>query len=277
MRLTQFQLPELGVEITQDGYDWDFALSPSEKNPFPLAPPDLVRLGKVDQKSYDAQNNLIGDSAFGVMVPELRVISQEPGFLDGPRRIECLGGGHGRDLRRWLKDPVMGLFLPVGITDSSKVSKDILEEMKDQEGLPIEVCLANVEEAWGDLRFIDDESTLVYYGHQFIQNQKKRAKDRIMKRLGRFLAMQTPDGQFHRRVYLFHARGEDNAPERVEWRNTIPWENLQLLIPLQIGFRAGLKKGLMASVVMEAIATHWYWHQCYTWFRLRAVPEGAPS
>ena len=244
--------------------NWDATLTPSRTNPYPLAPPDIVEAGEVNDDSYTAENMRLSIAAENVMRPELTHIAGEPGFVgpDAPCGLEILGAGLLRDIECWLPHAVRLGFHPVCVTDSSIVACGNVENFIEKSNLvSISPCHMDVETAWRE-GAIQDENTLVYYGGQFIQNQKQRAKDRMMKHFGRFIKMPTPDGCFRRRVYLLHARGEDNPPDRVRWRNTIPWMDEELRTPLERGFGG--------PALMEVIATHWYWHQLYSFFRISA-------
>jgi hypothetical protein len=257
---------ETRVQTAQSLY-WDETLTRSEKNPYPLAPPDKVMEGVVNEESYAAQNDSLGEASSQVMIPEFIQMTQEPGFEDGPRGIEFLGGGLLRDLKKVLVDRIITLFSPVCITDNSAVAHANIEAFLEEKKLPfVSPCFMEVEDAWKN-GMIMDENTLVYYGGQFIQNQGPQAKNRMMKHFGRFLKIPTPDGSLCRRVYLLHPRGEDNPPDQVKWRNTKPYFDHELRVPIE--------KGFGGPVRMEILAQHKYFHQTYSFIRFSAY-ESTP-
>ncbi len=265
--MSKLNLLAQGV-MNQDAY-WNNSLTQSETNPYPLAPVDKVKAGKITKRSYEKRNELLKKRSALVMIPELVEIAGEKGFSEGPQGMEILGAGLHRDLE-FLRDPVIGLYSPVGITDNSSVACAGAEAFANTCNTLIGVCQSEIEEAWQQ-GFIDEEVILVYYAGMFVQNQDREKKNRIMERFGRFIKIPAPpDGRLRRRVYLLHARGEDNPPEKVEWKNTVPYFDHELRAPLEGGFGG--------PIAMEIIAQHWYWHQRYSFLRLSAPkPESATT
>ncbi len=255
------QLQRVGMEIktSLSLYDWDAALSAQ----FALAPPDLIRRGKVNRRSYLRQNHLLGKIGALAMIPEIFKIVGNPFFEKGPKGFEFLGWGLGRDVSKFLIHPIMRSFDPICITDSSAVAYANAEEFKSTYDLPLSICQSDIEEAWG-YNFISDELTLVYYAGQLIQNLDYDSMNRVMKHFGKFLKIPTSRGRRDRKVYLLHPRGEDNPPNRVKWRNTIPWF-------VEKDLRPPLQRGYGGPVNIDVIRRHNYWdHQRYVWLRLSA-------
>lgn len=239
---------------------WDDVLTPSDENPFPLASKSAAKAGVVNSVSYKRQNRRMMFRSMKVMVPQILRMKEEPGFGEDPKKIVILGAGLLRDLKWLINASILGF--PVIICDASTVACDKAHEFAEEHGLgEIEIIKADIESAWnqGD---INEEEVLAYYGGQFIQNLDEEARDRVLEHLGRFLGIPTSGGRLRRRVYLLHARGEDNPPE-VEWRNSIPYKDAEL--------RAPLEKGFGGPVTMEKIGRHRHWDQVYTFFEIKGV------
>ncbi len=264
--MRQQQVQNMGMEITTSQklyYNWNEALIQSEKNPFPLAPNDLVRNGEVNEESYMNENKLLQEAGVRVMVPELLEITQVSDFEKGPKALEIFGAGLLRDMQ-WLRNPVTHLFNPVCITDCSTFACENAEKFKDLYSLPISILESDIGDAIA-CGYIDPEQTRVHYAGQLVQNLDLEGKNGLMKYFGQFLRIPTSKGKYGRKVYLLHARGEDNPLGSVEWKNTIAWPDKDLLDPLEEGFGG--------SVLMEIIGTHNHWNQRYVWFRLSAPPK----
>ncbi len=249
---------ELKTKLEVEAY-WDHSLTPSKENPFPLAPPDKVKEGLVSVLSYQKQNLLLAEKSLQVMVPELIEITKSRGFEKGPRGIEVLGAGLMRDLG-WLTSTPATQF-SVSIRDCSSVACEHAETFVKKHRISAKVHKMEVEEGWKSGQ-IDDRGTILYYAGQFIQNQYYEAVCRILEHLGRFLATETEDGVLRRKVYFLHPRGEDNPTDRVQWKNTTPYWDIEL--------RASLEKGFGGKVLMETIGKHDHFHQRYTFFRISA-------
>lgn len=242
------------VGLTREAY-WDNVLAVSKENKYPLAPPDLVRGGMMDTKSYCRQNALLEEKSVTVMSRELSCIAGEPGFGDGPRGIQILGAGLLRDLA-WLANAEELQFW-IKILDCSRVACSRARMFVKKHSLhATTVSRVEVTHGWE----ISDCSSLIVYAGQFIQNLDDTEKDHVMEEFGRFLA-----GDRRRRVYLLHPRGEDNPSEEVEWRNTVPYTDLELLTPVE--------KGFGGRVAMDIIGTHEYFHQRYSFIRFAPHPN----
>ncbi len=240
---------------------WDNTLTPSRENEFPLAPHDEVMAGRVDAVRYKRQNRRLALKSWKVMVPELLGLSESAGFSEGPSRVQICGWGLGRDLE-WIPKIVNAGF-QVSVCDVSSVACTTCQIFLDRRGVGnVQVITSDLEQAWNN-GSIHDEQVLVYYAGQFVQNQSEEEKDTAMEHFGSFLRIPTQNG-LGRRVYLLHARGEDNPPDKVRWRNTIPYSDLEL--------RAPLEKGFGGPVLMEVIARHRYYHQCYSFLRIGGAP-----
>ena len=250
--LTQRPQPE----VTQ-GYDWDYALTPSEDNPFPLAPKDLVDQKKMTQEIYEGENEKLKNFALEKMLEELKTLSRDPSFSEtSPKVIEVMGVGLMRDLW-WIQ--YFGDRLKIIIRDKFNVPLEKAEEfITDYKLKNIETQQSSIEDAWASGEINDDE-TIAYYGGQFMQNQDKATKDRMLKHLGTFLGLPSSPP---RRIYLLHARGEDNPKRTVLERNSIPYTDKELQKPLE--------EGLGRKVKMEVMGTHKYHHHNYTLFRIMA-------
>lgn len=247
---------------------WDYALVPSKKNPFPGAPPDKVRSGEVNADSYKAQNIALEQFVDMHMVPEAKSLAPlQEEALECKARFEIAGLGWSRDLKGLVTTLVTNGVL-VGATDVSYVAYTKFLEFLDgnTKNYPqlkgVQVRWAEFEEA---LRKQDIDLTNVVglYGGQFFQNSPVRKKDSMLRVLGQFLGRPAFNGRLVRRLYILHPLGEDNPADRVEWRNTIPYKQVELQRPLE--------KGLGRKVTMDVLGKHDYWHQKYTLFKITAT------
>jgi len=269
MKLLQTQ----NLEITQRlDYDWEPVLTKSPTNPFPLAPKDLVESGFVTEENYKEQNAGIRTFCFQKMAHDLRDLISHPNFEDKntPKGVEILGAGLMRDLY-WILQVDRDLKIKirdmtnVAINNANKFVKEF--ELKDK----VEVIKTEIEDAWKK-GMINEQDTIAYYGGQFIQNQDPKTMVRMMCHFGEFLKLpSTPP----RRIYLLHARGEDNPLDKVKWRNTITYTDQDILIPVEEGFGYSdkellmpLEEGLGAKIKMEVLGKHDYYHQKYTLLRI---------
>jgi len=271
MRLLQIQeQTQEQTQETRQEYDWDSILTKSPKNPFPLAPKDLVEKGEVNEENYNKENAGIRNFCTKVMGEELQNIIRDPDFALAPKGVEILGAGLMRDLW-WILKVDKDLKIKIidktetAVKNARKFAKDF--ELKDK----VEIKKMELEEAWKKKEINEDE-TIAYYGGQFIQNQDEET---MKRNFGEFLKLPSSLG---RRIYLLHPRGEDNPFGTVEWRNTIPYRDTELMVPLEEGFGytdeqllAPLERGLGDKVKMEALGTHNYFHQKYTLLRIMAA------
>jgi hypothetical protein len=257
---------QLNVEQVLKERHWNNAVTVSEENPYPLAPADMVRKREVDQDSYERWTYLFTRDCKGIMLPEIPIIAGEPGFPKGPRGLVVGGAGLLRDLEEWLEEAQASQFSTITIVDcSSKPCDKALEFIEKHSLVSAKVLYKELEDAWDD-GSIDDRNTLMYYCGQFVQNQDRAAKDRMLEHFGRFLRMETIPGVLGRRVYLLHPLGEENPYDLVEWNNTVPYTLQELHDPL--------KKGFDGPVLMKVIGKHHFFgHQWYTFFRISADPK----
>ncbi len=233
---------------------WDNHLTPSDENPYPLAPPDA----NVTPESYIAEEGSLINAGKVVMIPEIARICGEPGFNKGPKGIDVLGAGLLRDLH-WVSYAANMPFSPITIVDSSMVAYYNIRNFVEKYQLHfVDYKHKDVMEAikCGDIL---TKETLVVYLSMLAQNMKEGEKSELMQFLGSFLRRPTGKGRRRRRVYLLHPRGEDNPPESVKWRNTIPYFDAELRDPIE--------KGFGGPVQMDIIAQHMYFHQKYSFIR----------
>ncbi len=255
------------VQVTQEQYPWDFVLTKSLRNKWPLASSDLVKAGLMDDVRYEKGIDAFSAFCNMHMLPELVTLTEQPSFKEGPTQIEILSGGL-LHAEQWITTGV-SLGLSFGITDSSHVScensRTHLGNFFPYSLKKIEIREMDVEDAWlrGD---IDEEKTLAYYAARFLQNQKNkgttlqtRAMDRYAGQLGAFLKHGP-----NRRIYLLHPLGEENPPELVKWKNTTPYTQTEL--------QTAFERGFGGPVMFEIMGKHRYFdHQAYTLFRIRGI------
>ncbi|MFZ2149630.1 MAG: hypothetical protein WAV15_00505 [Minisyncoccia bacterium] len=238
-------------------YNWDFALSPSDENPYPLAPKDLLEKGLVNP-AYYAWENERWERRWGQKLwQEVRKIK--------PGHIEYFGWGLGRDGKK-LVPKAVAKGHSVAITDCSTVACKNATEFVEEEGLAGKVTVrqADILNAWAS-RKINPKKTNVIIASQIFQNETGDRKWLMMRWLGNFLA--TPP--FSRRVaFIIHARGEDNPEGTVEWRHTIPWTDEELFAGLEFEMNEAVP-GLLPSI--KVVGQHNYFHQKYTLFRITAA------
>ncbi len=234
-------------------YSWDDALTPSETNPFPLAPVDEVKAGRVTPARYRRQNNRLRWRSTQVMVPSLLRLMLTPSYKDGRRTIVWAGWGLGRDAEDSIEVGVM-LGFRFLIIDKSKVACKNAESFVKKHGFQgmVQVRKISLQQAWKK-NVIDEAQVLAYYAGQFIQNQDYWMMDYMMRHFGRFLRKCHDCA-----VLLLHPRGEDNPEGKVEWKNTTPYHQGYLWIPLRNGSRS--------LATMTVLGKHWYYHQRYTFF-----------
>ncbi|HEY4494329.1 MAG TPA: hypothetical protein VJB95_02795 [Candidatus Paceibacterota bacterium] len=247
MKMTMGARAQMGLE-----YDWDRALGA----PFALAPADLVQEGLVDDPSYNEENKKLGEFCAAVMQEELAALAASR----APRgkRIGIMGAGLMRDTRFWIPRAV-SLGLQVKIRDISRVAcKNARQFIAENNlGKGVTVSRGDVED-WRVWEDVEDARTLAFYAGQFFQNQTKNIMWDMMYRVGsQFLKIP------HRCVYILHPRGEDNPPEKVRWRNTVPYTDAELFDAFGHGFCEGVQ--------VLPLGKHLYFHQTYTLFKVRAA------
>ncbi len=272
MKLLQIQEQNLEQQIRQE-YDWDLILTESPTNPFPLAPKDLVERGEVNEENYIRENAGITAFCAKVMGDELKEMISDPHFGTAPKGMEILGAGLMRDLW-WILKVENDLKIKIkdktetAIKNAQKFAKEF--ELKEK----VEIKKIEIEEAWKKGE-INEEETIAYYGGQFIQNQDRETMKRMMHHFGEFLKRPSSPP---RRIYLLHPRGEDNPADKVEWSNTTPYTDVDLIVPVEEGFGysdasllSSLAEGYGGKVQMKALGTHNYFHQKYTLLRIMAA------
>ena len=229
-------------------YDWDEALLAE----WALAPRDLVDAGQITEELYVTEwrrlNNFVRNTIGG----------QLPKLGGKGMRIEIPGHGLLRDLP-WVPRAVR-MGYEVGMTDGSLVACFAARiwlrhqsRLSKKESQQVVIRHALIEEAW-ETGAIDESKTVAYYAGQFIQNQDPDIMHDMMERMGRFVGLPG------RVVWLLHPLGEDNDPEKVQWRHTIPYTEAELREPLEAG--------LGGKVAMDVLGKHDHYHQHYTLFRI---------
>ncbi len=239
---------------------WNDTLTSGKENPYPLAPPDEVAVGRVTPPRYKLRNTRLRSVSNKVMLPEVAELSQTQSFKDGRRTVVILGWGLGRTESAWLKSAVvMGfqfLIIDVSVVACRKCRDFVRRhELKDS----VQVKKVDLEEAWRQ-GVIDETKVIAYVGSQFIQNQDEEAMGRMMEHFGFFLTWCSDCA-----VHLLHPLGEDNPPKKVKWRNTTPYPTGRLKLPLCRGFGG--------EVRVETLRRFRYYRQLYSFLKL-SVPRG---
>ncbi|MDD5050924.1 MAG: hypothetical protein PHV93_04300 [Candidatus Pacebacteria bacterium] len=242
---------------------WAKKLTLSEKNPYPLAPSDLVKMGLVTAENYLAQNLLFGQFCTSTMERELLQLSAEPGFANAHKEVQVIGAGLARDLYWLQKAAELGMTLTV--RDVSGVACANARMLGERLGIDSQMeCLeGEFENGWAQ----SEETPLVTYASQFIQVQSIRKMRRIMKCFGSLL--RTPEDEPRRRLYLVHPLPEDNDTPR-------SWNNIQLPAPKwgdSLLYKAEdclkyARCGLNGNVELDILGKHDYFHQKYSFLRL---------
>jgi hypothetical protein len=242
--------PKVKIATVHDlGRRWDDKLSQSAKNPFPLAPRDLVRKGLVTPENYARENEKLGRFRNSVMRGELERIRATPAIVQmvAPE-IKVFGVGLGRDML-WVGD-ALHLGFSVSVCDVSNVA---CQKLPKQEGL--RVYNKEIEDGWADLE-MDSPKALVYCALQFIQILDRDKMYRVMRRLGYLLRVRQVAGQ-NRILYVAHPFHKDN--KKVEWGDTTPYSKEEFMIALGV------------SVEMELLGVHKYFHQSYSFFKIQQL------
>jgi hypothetical protein len=258
------QEPNLSdIQLVRLEHHWDDKLSPGQKNPYPLAPKDLVKGGRITQENYQEQNKAFGDFSAQRMRTELGMLPQSS---DGGNRlrIEVLGAGLARDLG-WIPYAVE-LGFRVNIRDISNVATDyaiatfkqLIHERK------IDVINGEVEEMFADDMRLTSDGLIAYFASQFFQVQPKRKMRTMLQRIGQVLGANT-----QRRLFMIHPFDSDNNTATtwgsetfpaVEWGDTRPYEGHEL--------RRALQKQYSGIIDVETVATHHYFHQRYSFLKI---------
>ncbi len=257
---------EMGMRMETDmslalSQMWDDKLVPNNIHPYPLAPRKRTEEGLVTADSYQRENYLLGRFVHFLMFQELLQWLWSASLELLPAwHLEIFGAGLMRDLT-WLSSAVTAGF-SVSIRDFSQVACENAYNFLISRGLheKIEVSKTSIELGWRN-GLIDDEQTTWYYAGQLVQNQGPDEMWQIMRHFGRFLCQSG-----NRRVYLLHARAEDNPPEEVTWNYATPWSDEQLFTPLEFDLNHECP-GSRPKV--EMLGQHKYFNNVtYTLFRI---------
>lgn len=242
----------LGNELHQSALErhWNRKLTPTLENPFPLAPKDLVRSGKVCQMTYELENERFSNFCSSIMEREILDLANQPTFKDMiPPRIDILGGGIGRGLE-WILEAVTKGFY-VKVYDISRVACENIEAKFSHYRL--EVVQEEITTGW------NNDEVVVYFASQFVQVQKTLRMLRLMRHFGGLLN-QSFYG-FRPRLYLVHPFEKNN--QDVLWGDTTPYSEEELL-----GALVGKKgKSLMK---IELLGVHSYFHQKYSLLKIES-------
>jgi hypothetical protein len=248
---------------------WNEKLSPSDTNPYPLAPKDLVSRGLVNQENYTEQNALFGRFCSSHMMREIGIFTCSGSMGTLCPVIELFGAGRARDCW-WVADAACGGF-KMRVRDISAVA---LSHMNFVLGpyitaRCIDVVEGEIEEGFIE-KPIDSQRTIAYFASQFIQVQKRRKMQRLLSMLGSFLEQWPYDTGVKPRIYLVHPFNSDNCNTVVwnghelphaTWGDTIPYERHEITRACERGTRG-------KKVLLDVLGQHKYYHQCYSFARV---------
>ncbi len=214
------------TQLRRDPQGWNRRLS----RKFALAPTDLVKRGKVNEKNYETECRRVGELGSRAIINQL-----------GGRLVMVLGIGLCRD---WgFVEEANRQEVSVAACDWSKVAQKNGEEFFEKlprgsrvwnrvRRVDVEVLLENLftpvphkkkTYAQRDL----EEADLVY-GGQFIQVLDNVGKGIVMRGLGKWLVSRPG-----RKVVLVHPFPEDNKDR--EWGYTTPYSLEELIRPANAG------------------------------------------
>lgn len=249
---------------------WDQKLTPSEDNPYPLAPVDLVKQGLVTPDDYREQNELFGRFCSSNMRRELVTMKSSVNFSHVRPYVEVFGVGLARDLR-WIDDAIHHGF-NVRVREISDVACDNFSILFAKEITNRQVILVNgeIEEGWDDLQ-LNSDATIALYASQFVQVQSTLKMRAILRRFGDLLVRQNQDIRPRRNIYLVHPFRKDNT-NVVEWKgkrfsgatwgDTTPYDANELLEVVQ-------SETGSQSPVLTVLDKQNYFHQEYSFVSIR--------
>lgn len=251
---------------------WDEKLKPDDDNPYPLAPKDLVRRGLVTRENYADENGKFGRFCSSIMREELNLLGHSIGFSEIVLpQIEVLGAGLARDLN-WISDAVKTGF-GVKVYDISNVACEYVEnrfEGSIQQGL-VRVVNGEAEEMWEEWQ-VDSERIIACFASQFIQVQKKRKMQKILRFLGSFLEKKVGKVKLSRQIYFMHPYRKDNTGPKVwdneelpevVWGDTTPYDEEEI--------KCELEKGSSRKVKIDVLGKHHYYHQEYSFLKIMTI------
>lgn len=230
------------------GEYWNFRL----RQPFPLAPGDLIRSGKLTKKKYREENTRFGRFCDKTIEPELLALP-----LGG---IHVLGAGIARDLS-WIKTAVKLKFW-VEIFDFSDVAVENANYWLEHQshllrvGSHVKVTQTEIMSGWESGK-INQEGVVAMYASQFLEHQDDKL-DKFLKHFADFLLAQRG-----RKIYLVLPRLEDNPPDKIKWNSAVLREDREWQVPLLSGFGKNLLK-------LRVLGTHHYFNRKYTMFEIGA-------
>lgn len=249
---------------------WDNKLSASTHNPWPLAPHDLVRIGKVHHDNYLHENGKFTGFCTSHMLSELDSIYQSTKSKPvRPRRIEVLGPGLGNRDLRWLGTAIEDSF-NFNVRDISTIAMKNIHLLFQQfidEGR-IKIIIGEIEQTMRKIK-VDPHETIAYFGSQFFQVLNRKKMRNTLAKLGSILSQWPKDVVPKPRVYIVHPLPEDNEGPKVwngidlpgvEWGDTIPYSLDELLEAFECELCG--RKGI-ADVRGKAS----YYHQRYSFIR----------
>lgn len=258
------QRRQMGLVLLGLGGHWDTVLQVHPKtNPYPLAPRDLRRMGKVTPESYKAQNAAFGEWCREIMERELPLVAATFARVIQPE-LRVIGVGLARDLEwipAWCKS---GFY--IAASDVSAVAGGCLDRLIDKLSIVLQCRVGfSMEDINGE--WIDEDHTAGYYACQLVQVLTAPQMSLLMQRIGQSL-VRKPGRVF----YLVHPFEEDNTgprdwdgvhfPNGVEWGHTTPYSMDTLLDALG---------DVRDEVKVEVLGEHSHWHQRYKFVRFSST------
>jgi hypothetical protein len=238
---------------TNSGEYWDGRLIKSERNPFPLAPRNLVEDGIVNPRNYELQNTRFGNYFGQLMRSEISQLPREHSA------IQIFGVGLCRDYM-WMKPAIMAGF-DILIRDISLVACNKAQGILRRRFLarPGTTFREPGGLAWGRVKQeqilpteIDPSRTVAVHASQFVEHQDCLGE--FMRVFGKFI--RHPG----RRVYLVLPFLEDNPPDAVKWDSAKPPYAYEWQGPLVAGF------GGRPNICI--LGRHKYFDRTYTCVRI---------
>jgi hypothetical protein len=250
---------------------WDQKLTPSEQNPFPLAPVDAVEQGCITQALY-AQENLNWEIAVS------QVIGQAAKNFFDQKLHNWLWEFHGWGLGReqLAAKTVTEIGFSVLVRDNSKVACSNARAFAEKWNLVWGVEQAEIEKSWRKTwedGGPDRACTLAIVSSQVLQTSTEEKMQKLMKIYAEFVRTSLPVGFPKRRAYFVHAtRANNSSPVEwggkvfsgARWGDTTPYDLDELLCPVS-------QKRNEVDLRLTEIAGFSYFHQRYSVLELTTI------
>ncbi len=249
---------------------WGRKLRRSLTNPFPLAPWELLKKGKITETNHIEQRWGFCKFIGSIMRAKKAQLVDALDFLAIPHdQVETLilGAGTTEDLIRWIFE-FEKEKIPLVVREFAEFACDNAKKLGISSLTVIE---GEVVEEWGGDEL--HSKTLMTFASQFVMILKPRTMRRLMYLLGRSMRLSQGLGVLPE-LCLVHPLPEHND-QPVEWEGLtlVPsrfksgskrrhWGRDTTLYPIA-ELKAALEKGYGGEINIEIVATHMYYIQKY--------------